>query len=80
MSVLRKHLWGWAPHSGTYKQEKINLRSIATKVCSLTDIEREQLDQSRDWLIRLLCEEELKLYQRAKVIDVLLGDNNTKYF
>jgi hypothetical protein len=30
-------------------------------------------------LAKLLCEEEIKYYQRAKVTDVLLGDNNTKY-
>jgi hypothetical protein len=28
----------------------------------------------------LLREEEIKFYQQAKVIDVLLGDNNMKYF
>jgi hypothetical protein len=31
-------------------------------------------------LAKLLSEEEIKYYQRAKVTDVLLGDNNTKYF
>ena len=39
-----------------------------------------QLESARDDLIKLLREEELKYYQRAKVTDVLLGDNNTRYF
>jgi hypothetical protein len=38
------------------------------------------LSQARDQLAKLLREEEIKFYQRAKVTDVLLGDNNTKYF
>ena len=46
----------------------------------LMDGEREQLEKARDDLIKLLREEELKFYQRAKATDVLLGDNNTKYF
>jgi hypothetical protein len=42
--------------------------------------EREQLENARDDLTKLLREEELRFYQQAKVNDVLLGDNNTKYF
>jgi hypothetical protein len=38
------------------------------------------LAQSRDHLTRLLREEEIKYYQRAKAKDVLLKDNNTRYF
>jgi hypothetical protein len=38
------------------------------------------LSQAQDQLAKLLREEEIKLYQRAKVNDVLLGDNNMKYF
>jgi hypothetical protein len=38
------------------------------------------LTQFRDQLVKLLREEEIKFYQRAKVTDVLLGDNNTRYF
>jgi excinuclease UvrABC nuclease subunit len=30
--------------------------------------------------VKLLREEKIKFYQRAKVTDALLGDNNTKYF
>jgi hypothetical protein len=47
---------------------------------TLTEGEREQLENARDDLTKLLREEELRFYQRAKVNDVLLGDNNTKYF
>ena len=46
----------------------------------LIDGEREQLETARDNMAKLLREEELKLYQRAKATDVLLGDNNTRYF
>ena len=46
----------------------------------LTDGEREQLETARDNMAKLLREEELKLYQCAKATDVLLGDNNTRYF
>ena len=31
-------------------------------------------------MIKLLREEELKFYQWAKVTNILLGDNNTRYF
>ena len=31
-------------------------------------------------MIKLLREEEIKFYQRAKANDVLLGDSNTRYF
>jgi hypothetical protein len=46
----------------------------------------EKLDRvlmTTEWefkLAKLLREEEIKFYDKAKVIDVLLGDNNTKYF
>ena len=46
----------------------------------LSDAEREQLALARDSLSALLREEELKYFQWAKVKDVLLGDNNTRYF
>jgi hypothetical protein len=86
-SSLRRHLRGWASHiSGVYKQRKVELQSIindldiAAEVRDLTEPEQENLAQSRDQLTRLLREEEIKYYQRAKVKDVLLGDNNTRYF
>jgi len=46
----------------------------------LTDGEREQLETARGNMAKLLREEELKFYQRAKATDVLPGDNNTRYF
>lgn len=74
MSALRRHLQGWAAHtSGSYKQEKNTVQNIideldiTTEVRELTDSEREHLAQSRDQLSRLLREEEIKWYQRAKV-------------
>jgi len=51
-----------------------------TEARVLTDDERTQLEVARDGLIKLLREEELKFYHRAKVTDVLLGDSNTRYF
>jgi uncharacterized protein (UPF0335 family) len=46
----------------------------------LTDTEHDLLAQSRDHLIKFLREEEKKYFQREKVKDVLLRDNNTGYF
>jgi len=69
-----------------YKTQKENLQSIVTNLDTqaenrtLTDEERNQLESARDDLMKLLREEEIKYYQRAKVTDVLLGDNNTRYF
>ena len=78
---------GWAHHhNGVYKAQKENLQSIVTDLDTqaefrtLTNDERNQLESARDDLIKLLREEELKYYQRAKVTDILLGDNNTRYF
>jgi len=65
-----------------YKAQKENLQSVVTnldiqaEIRTLTEEERNQLESARDDLIKLL-REELKYYQRAKVTDVLLGDNNT---
>ena len=87
MVALRKHLRGWAKHQhGDYKIQKRNLQETVTSLDTLaearvlTDDERTQLEVARDGLIKLLREEELKFYQRAKVTDVLLGDSNTRYF
>ena len=69
-----------------YKAQKQNLQTVVNNLDTmaetrlLTDGEREQLEKAPDDLIKLLREEELKFYQRAKATDVLLGDNNTKYF
>ena len=87
MGALRKHLRGWAKHQhGDYKIQKRNLQEMVTSLDTLaearvlTDDERTQLEVARDGLIKLLREEELKFYQRAKVTDVLLGDSSTRYF
>ena len=87
LGALRKHLRGWAcHHHGVYKTQKENLQSVVTnldiqaEIRTLTDEERNQLEFARDDLIKLLRDEELKYYQRAKVTDVLLGDNYTRYF
>jgi hypothetical protein len=87
MSVLRSRLRGWAAHNvGVYKQQKGNLIStidkldVKAKSRDLTVHERVELSQAWDQLARLLREEEIKYYQRANVADVLLGDNNMKYF
>jgi hypothetical protein len=47
---------------------------------AMNEIELECLTHSRAHLIKLLREEEIKFYQWAKTRDVLLGDNNTRYF
>ncbi|KAG2558681.1 hypothetical protein PVAP13_8NG264802 [Panicum virgatum] len=87
MGALRKHLWGWARHHhGEYRAQKEYLQSVVTNLDTqaetrtLTEEERNQLETARDDLIKLLREEELKFYQRAKATDVLFGDNNTRYF
>jgi predicted RNase H-like nuclease len=87
MSALRSHLRGWAANNfGIYKQQKGNLIStidnldIQEESRDLTVLERNELSHAQGHLAKLLCEEEVKYYQRAKVTNVLLGDNNTKYF
>ena len=87
MGALKKHLRGWARHHhGVYKAQKENLQKVVTNLDTQAEIrilsqgERDQLETTRDDLIKLLREEELRFYQRAKATDVLLGDNNTRYF
>jgi len=79
LEALRKHLRGWARHHhGVYKAQKDNLQAVVTNLDTqaetrlLKDEERNHLETARDELIKLLREEELKYYQRAKV--------NTRYF
>jgi len=79
--------WGPCENTkGLYKMQKQNCQSIITTLDTiaenrlLIDGEREQLETAWDNMAKLLCEEELKFYQRAKATDVLLGDNNTRYF
>jgi uncharacterized coiled-coil DUF342 family protein len=87
MSALRRHLRGWASHTdGIYKQQKSSLQNtineldIAAETRALTESEHDDLIHAREQLTKLLREEEIKYYQRAKVTDTLLGDNNTRYF
>ena len=69
-----------------YKAQKENLQKVVTNldtqayIINLSQGERDQLETAHDDLIKLLREEELRFYQRAKATDVLLGDNNTRYF
>ena len=71
---------GWAHHhNGVYKAQKENLQSVVTnldiqaEIRTLTEEERNQLESARDDLIKLLQEEELKYYQRAKVLTFFWG-------
>ena len=65
---------------------KKNLQKVVTNLDTQAEIrnlsqgERDQLETARDDLIKLLREKELRFYQRAKATDVLLGNNNTRYF
>ena len=70
MGALRKHLQGWARHHHrVYKAQKENLQKIVTNLD--TEVEtnnqsqgkRDQLENARDDLIKLLREEELIFYQ-----------------
>lgn len=85
VGALRRALRGWASHTnGVYKQKKKILQlithelDIATKVGDLIEHERETHAQARDDLAHLL--REIKYFQQAKVKNILLGDNNTRYF
>jgi hypothetical protein len=80
MGALRTHLRGWARHHhGLYRIQKEQFQHIVTTLDTqaeqrtLTEGEREQLENARDDLTKLLREEELRFYQRAKVNDVVLG-------
>jgi hypothetical protein len=61
-------------------QASITDLDTAAEIRELTETERTLLAQSREHLTKLHREEEIKYYQRAKVKDILYGDNNTKYF
>ncbi|WVZ60059.1 hypothetical protein U9M48_010126 [Paspalum notatum var. saurae] len=87
LSALCRFLRGWAAQTnGEYKKKKSELQNLicslgtAAEVRDLTESEQDCLAQSRDHLTKLLREEEIKYYRRAKAKDVLLGDNNTRYF
>jgi exonuclease III len=87
MSALRRCLRGWATnYSGQYKQKKADIQGtiidldVAAEVRDLSEVEQNLLAESKDQLAKLLREEEIRFYQRAKTKDILLGDSNTRYF
>jgi len=87
LSALRRFLRGWAAKTnGDYKKKKQHFQDnicfldTTAETRELTDEEQNKLAHSRDHLVKLLREEEIRYYQRAKARDTLLGDNNTRYF
>lgn len=87
LSALCRFLREWAAQTNVaYKKKKSELQnSISSldttiEVRDLTEHEQVCLAQSPDHLTKLLMEEEIKYYQHAKTKDILLGDNNTRYF
>lgn len=61
------------------RQSTIIEMDVLAESSDLSEAEQEKLAQARDHL-SILLREEVKYYQRAKVKDVLFGDNNTRYF
>ena len=59
------------------KLDVLNKKS-KTQALQQWEIDLKQTLKSR--LIQLLWEEEIKLYQRGKILKLLFGDMNTKYF
>ena len=84
---LRQYLRGWAKSvSGAYKKEKIailNKLDELDKKTEITALSEGELDLKHvlnERLAKLLREEEIKWYQRAKVKHLLECDANTKYY
>ena len=84
---LRQYLRGWAKSvSGAYKKEKIailNKLDELDKKAEITALSEGELDLKHvlnERLAKLLREEEIKWYQRAKVKHLLECDANTKYY
>jgi hypothetical protein len=84
---LRQYLRGWAKNiSHQYKKEKKKILDTldgSYKKVKHTPLQVEEINIKpclNNRLAQLLCEEEIKWYQRAKVKDLLEGDSNTKYF
>jgi hypothetical protein len=87
MGSLRRYLRVWAAnHRGNYKQKKVAIQEknidmdVTIETIDLTVAEHDLLTQSRDQLVNLLREEEIKYYQRIRAKDILLADCNTRYF
>jgi len=64
--------WGVQSSNGKIQTVVNNLDTMG-ETRLLTDGKIEQLEKARDDLIKLLREEELKFYQRAKATDVPWG-------
>ena len=84
---LRQFLRGWAKNnSGVYRKEKeillkiINDLHIKAESTSLDMDERVNKREAEVSLTKLLREEKLKWALRAKVRQVVQGDNNTQFF
>ena len=84
---LRQYLRGWAKNSaGLVKKEKQQLLKLIDeldKKAEFSCLSPNELDSksfANDRLANILREEEVRLFQRAKVKHLLEGDDNTKYF
>jgi hypothetical protein len=84
---VRQYLKGWTKNiSGQYKKDKKEILSTLDKLdkkaervtIELHEIDYKQFQNNRQ--AELLHEEEIKWYQRAKVMELLVGDSDTKYF
>jgi hypothetical protein len=70
----------------TLKKQKMRLSSIIDDFEALAEVrllstqEIEMKNQANAEIANLLCEEELKWYQRSKIQFILEGDLNTRYF
>jgi hypothetical protein len=84
---LMQYLQGWAKNtSGHYKKEKkeiLNTLDMLDKKAEHTPLNADEINTKQclnNRLAHLLCDEEIKWYQRAKTKDLLEGESNTKYF
>jgi hypothetical protein len=84
---VRQHLRGWAKNTSVqYKKEKkhiLNTLDLLDKKAESTPLDSSDIGLKQylnNRLAKLLREEEMKWYQRARVKELLEGDSNTKYF